>query len=69
MLKGVIIGFGSAVETAYLPALKAQKENFDICAVCDPSPERLKKAGASGFSVGRFLPPLWGKVRMGGGEG
>ena len=46
MLNGVIIGFSAAVEAAYLPALKAQKENFDICAVCDPSPERLKKAKA-----------------------
>jgi len=44
MLKGVIIGFSTAAETAYLPALTAQKENFDICAVCDPSPERLEKA-------------------------
>jgi predicted dehydrogenase len=46
MLKGVIIGFNPAVETAYLPALTAQKGTFDICAVCDPSAERLKKAKA-----------------------
>lgn len=46
MLKGVLIGFSTAAETAYLPAFAAQKETFDICAVCDPSAERLEKAGA-----------------------
>ncbi len=44
MLKSVLIGFSSAIETAYLPALAAQKESFNICAVCDPSAERLEKA-------------------------
>jgi len=44
MLKGVILGFGTAAETAYLPAFTAQKETFDICAVCDPSSEKLEKA-------------------------
>lgn len=45
-MKGAIIGFGAAAEAAYLPAFTARKEEFDICAVCDPSDERLEKAGA-----------------------
>jgi len=44
MMKSVILGFDTAVETAYLPAFTAQKEAFEICAVCDPSAERLEKA-------------------------
>ncbi|OGS28583.1 MAG: hypothetical protein A2218_05065 [Elusimicrobia bacterium RIFOXYA2_FULL_53_38] len=44
MLKGVILGFGTAVETAYLPAFTAPKGAFDICAICDPSAEKLEKA-------------------------
>ena len=46
MLKGVLIGFGATAETAYLPAFTARKEDFDICAVCDPAAERLEKARA-----------------------
>ena len=57
MLKAVMLGFDAAAETAYLPAFAARKRDIDICAVCDPSAERLEKAAALMPSARRYKIP------------
>ncbi|HUT85569.1 MAG TPA: Gfo/Idh/MocA family oxidoreductase [Elusimicrobiales bacterium] len=44
MYNGAIIGFGAVAENAHVPAFKKRRQMFNIVAVADANPKRLKIA-------------------------